>query len=73
MPIYIISPVTLYNEDNEQFETKVGINTKYMPLQYSVWGESEATSRAKAELLVKALDAYHSSLNPTVHHNSLVN
>lgn len=66
---YVISPITTYNDDSQQFETKVGINTKHMPLQYIVCGETEANSRSKAERLVDILDNYRSSLNNTVHHN----
>ena len=52
---YIISPVTLYDNDLEMYSTKVGYEGKNMPLLYSVWGNSEQESRVRAALLIDNL------------------
>lgn len=57
----IISKVTTYSEDHLLYETKVGIELKDMPLLYSVWGKTEAESRARAEALIIAMDKYRLS------------
>ena len=53
---YIISPVTIYNEDEQLYETKVGLNSKDMPLHYIVCGKSESISRERAQQLAELLN-----------------
>lgn len=56
MKKYLISPITTYCEEQELFATKIGIESTLMPLYYSVWGKSEAQSRARAEQLTQLLN-----------------
>ena len=69
MKKYIISPVTTYCEEQELYATKIGIEGKHMPLHYTVWGNTEAQSRARAEKLAEIITNYHSSQNTTAHTN----
>lgn len=69
MKKYIISPITTYCEEQELFATKIGVEGKHMPLHYTVWGNSEAQSRARAEKLSEILTNYRSSSNIAVPHN----
>jgi hypothetical protein len=52
---YIVSPVTLYDDEQEQFCTKLGVEGKTMPLHYTVWGNSEEESRDRAVKLGEIL------------------
>ena len=52
---YIVG-VPIYDEDNQLWEVKVGLNDKKMTLLYSVWGISETDSLYKANTLVFALE-----------------
>ena len=52
---YVISPVTIWNDDNFTWETKVGEKNKNLPLSYITCGKTEAESRGKAEELVQIL------------------
>jgi hypothetical protein len=63
----IISPITTYNEDNQLFETIVGLNDKQMTLLYVVCGKSEQMSRLLAQGLIEKMSKYRSSQNVTVH------
>lgn len=49
--------ITVYDEWNQLFETKVGLNDKKLTLLYSVWGKSEQDSIEKAKVLVDNLVA----------------
>jgi len=53
--MYIISPITVFDEENELFETKIGLNNKEMTLLFSAWGDTAQKSRVMAEKLVKIL------------------
>lgn len=64
MKKYIISPVTVYDDEQELWATKVGIEGKTMPLHYTVWGQTEQQSRERAERLGEILTAHYTS-NPT--------
>lgn len=68
MKKYIISPITTYCEEQELFATKIGVEGKHMPLHYTVWGNSEAQSRSRAEKLAEILTGYHSSQYSTANH-----
>jgi hypothetical protein len=52
---YIVSPVTLYDDEQEQFSTKLGVEGKTMPLHYTVWGTTEIESRERAARLGEIL------------------
>jgi hypothetical protein len=73
MKRYLISPITVYCEDNMLFETKIAVDAIHMPLHYSVWGATEDISRNRALALAEILTNYRSSQNTTGHHNLLVN
>lgn len=45
--------LTVYDEDNMLFETKIG--DENMKLLFSTWGETEAESKESAENLVAKL------------------
>ena len=55
--MYIISPITVFDNDHELFETHVGRDLEGMPLDYSVWGETEEDSRNEAIALIDILNA----------------
>jgi len=69
MKKYIISPVSSYCEDEQMWATKLGIEGKHMPLHYTVWGNTEAQSRSRAEELAEIMTNYRSSQHFTTHHN----
>jgi hypothetical protein len=48
---YKISPITIFDNDHQLWETHVGIDSKEMPLLYSCWGKTEEESRKMAEYL----------------------
>lgn len=52
----IASPVTVFDEENELFETKVGEKNGKMDLLFSVWGSAEKESKDRANELVKLLN-----------------
>lgn len=60
MKKYIISPITTWDEEEERWATKVGIEGKTMPLHYTVWGSTEQESRERAERLAEILTAHYS-------------
>lgn len=62
MKKYIISPVTLWDAEQEQFATKLGIEGRTMPLHYTVWGKTESQSRSRAEQLAEILTAHYNPL-----------
>ena len=55
MKEYIVSPVTVYEDEHQLYGTKVGLNTQKMPLHYTCWGKSENESRLRAGELAKML------------------
>lgn len=52
---YIVG-VPIYDEDNQLWEVKVGLNDKKMTLLYSVWGTSSTDSLTKASELKLVLE-----------------
>lgn len=57
---YFIAPITNYNDENERWETKVGIRGKNkIDLHYSVWGLTAKNSLKKAEQLAEILTKHH--------------
>lgn len=52
---YIVG-VPIYDEDNQLWEVKVGLNDKKMTLLYSVWGTSTTDSLTKASELKLVLE-----------------
>lgn len=50
------SPVTVFDEDNMLFETKVGEKNGKMDLLFSAWGSTEKESKDRANELVKLLN-----------------
>lgn len=69
MKKYIISPITTYCEEEKLYATKLGIEGKHMPLHYTVWGNTEAQSRSRAEELAEIMTNYRSSSYVATHHN----
>ena len=57
MTKYIISPITTYNEEEQLFETKIGLDDKDMTLHYLVYGKSDQTSKDRAKGLIELLNA----------------
>ncbi len=55
MKKYIISPITVFDNDHELWETYVGTNEKDMPLLFSAWGKNEKESRIAAQIIVDLL------------------
>lgn len=53
--MYIISPVTVFDEENELFETKIGLDNKEMTLLISAWGPTQESSRKRATDFVELL------------------
>ena len=60
---YTISPHTLFNEDENLYFTKMGVEGKNMPLHYTVWGKTETESRTRAEQLGEILTAHFKTEN----------
>jgi len=54
--IHYIVGVPIYDEDNQLWEVKVGLNDKKMTLLYSVWGTSTTDSLTKASELKLVLE-----------------
>ena len=54
--MYKISPITVFDNDHQLWETHVGEDSKEMPLRYSCWGETELESRIRAEIMVSILE-----------------
>jgi hypothetical protein len=52
---YIISPITVFDNDHELWETYVGTNEEGMPLLYSAWGKTESESRISAQTICDLL------------------
>lgn len=52
---FIISPITTYDEENELWETKIGVNTIGMPLYYVAYGKNKEESYDRAKTLVSVL------------------
>lgn len=48
--------ITVWDADNELWETKIGTNDKKMNLLYSVWGKTKETSKSEAEALIEILE-----------------
>lgn len=63
---YIISAITTYCEDEELYFTKVGIDNKYMPLLYSVWGNTEQISRDRAQHLVDHINEIENTVHKVI-------
>jgi hypothetical protein len=56
--MYIISPITVFDNDHQLWETHVGFDSKGKPLLYSCWGETEEESRERAIEMVEKLNHY---------------
>lgn len=56
--MYKISPITVFDNDHQLWETYVGIDSKEMPLLYSCWGKTKVESIDKAEELIEKLNHY---------------
>ncbi len=52
----IASPVTVFEEENELFETKVGEKNGKMDLLFSAWGATEKESKDRANELAVLLN-----------------
>lgn len=51
MKKYIVSPITTFDEDEELWGTKVGLDGEGMPLHFTCWGKTEKESRERAAVL----------------------
>ncbi len=51
---YIVG-VPIYDEDNQLWEVKIGLNDKKMTLLYSVWGKDLELCKKKAHELIMYL------------------
>lgn len=51
--MYLISPITVLDDDKGLFETHVGLDNKEMTLLISVWAETAEASRQKATEIVE--------------------
>ena len=52
---YLISPITVYDEWNMLWETKIAQNDKNQTLILSVWGKTEQASRDLAKKVTESL------------------
>ena len=51
----LVSPITVYDEWNMLWETKIARNDKKQTLCVSVWGNTESESRVKANEFLEIL------------------
>lgn len=54
--MYVISPITVFDDEKELFETHIGLDDEAKTLLLSAWGKTEAESRMCAEGTVKRLN-----------------
>jgi macrodomain Ter protein organizer (MatP/YcbG family) len=65
MKKYVISPITLFDADENLYFTKMGVEGKNMPLHYTVWGKTSDESRKRANQLGEILTKHYTdSLKP---------
>jgi len=55
--MYIISPITVFDEDKELFETHIGLDNEERTLLLSVWGKTEDQSRLIAQIMSDKLNS----------------
>lgn len=54
--MYIISPITVFDEDKELFETHIGLDDEARTLLLSAWGKTEEESKLCATGTIKRLN-----------------
>lgn len=54
--MYIVSPITVFDEDKELWETYVGFDSDSKPILFSCWDKSQVLSRVRAEDLAFILN-----------------
>jgi len=54
---FMVSPITVYDEDEELYATKVGEKDRNMDLFYTAWGKNYEESRKNAFKLLQLLNA----------------
>lgn len=54
--MYIISPITVLDEDKELFETHIALNNEAKTLLLSAWGKTEKESRMFATGIIKRMN-----------------
>lgn len=54
--MYIISPITVFDEDKELFETHIGLDDEARTLLLSAWGKTEEESNLCAAGTIKRLN-----------------
>ncbi len=59
---YVVSPVTVWDEESYSFQTKIGEKSKLYPLSFIACGSSERESREKAEHIVNLLKTNQNDL-----------
>ena len=55
--MYKVSPITTFDSFHQLWETYIGRDLPEKPLDYSVWGETEADSRNEAIALAEILSS----------------
>lgn len=61
--MYIISQITVLDDDKELYETYVGLDNKEKTLLFSAWGKTEKESRALADRISIILNRMASPLD----------
>ena len=56
--MYIISPISVFDNDHQLWETYIGMDSKEKPLCFSCWGKTELESRINADNLVYVLNNF---------------
>lgn len=55
--MYEISPISVFDEDNMLWETKIGLGAAFgRPLYFSAWGETEKESRDRATSFIEMMN-----------------
>ncbi len=54
--MYIISPITVFDEDKELFETHIGLDDEARTLLLSAWGKTEEESKMCANKQIEYLN-----------------
>ena len=71
--MYIISPITVHDEDKDLFETHIGLDNEERTLLLSVYGKSEDESRMCANGTIQRLNLSigYAQRSPSINHYPL--
>ena len=61
MKKYILSDHTIFDEDEQLYFTKMGVEGKNMPLHYTVWGITPEQSRQRGNELGEILTKHYNA------------